>query len=131
MDSQTAPSTKEKQDEDPFQSGGLKQPLVFSASNFAVKRGRGERGGDRWEGTHMKRRGNFRLNFPLRQFEARVWYGSAARRGVEEGFTTLGPAGRHMHSEDGGWRVERTGRIYVGTSTLKESLRAVCWWFLA
>lgn len=72
MDSQTAPSTKEKQDEDPFQSGGLKQPLVFSASNFVVKRGRGERGGDRWEGTHMKRRRNFSQNLPLRQFEARL-----------------------------------------------------------
>lgn len=74
MDSQTAPSTKEKQDEDPFQSGGLKQPLVFSASNFVVKRGRGERGRDRWEGTHMKRRRNFSQNLPLRQVEAHVWY---------------------------------------------------------
>lgn len=105
MDSQTAPSTKEKQDEDPFQSGGLKQPLVFSASNFVVKRGRGERGGDRREGTHMKRRRNFSPNVPLRQFEARVWY---ARRfccpswGVR-GFHSA-RACRATHAQRG-WRV--------------------------
>lgn len=47
---------------------------LFSASNLAVKRGRGERGGDRWEGTHVKRRRHFSQNFPLRQFQGRVWH---------------------------------------------------------
>lgn len=116
MDSQTALSTKEKQDEDPFQSGGWKPPLVFSTSNFAVKRGRG--GGDRWEGTRtgeiwakVSLWGNFR---GACRFCRPSW-------GVR-GFQSVGAAGTARMG--GGWRVERTSQIYVATNTLKERLRA-------